>query len=71
MTKDEQEKLAELIAIKVAEKYVVIMKEYVGTQIKMHAYQCAAGKFAWLKSFVSAITGGLIVGIVLWIIDKT
>lgn len=70
MTKDEQEKFAELIAIKVSEKYLVVMKEHVSTQIKLHAFQCAAGKFAWVKSLVSAITGGTIVGLIMWAVDK-
>lgn len=67
---EERDKLAELIAIKVSERYFDLTKEYVGTQIKMHAYQCAAGKWGWFKSMASAVTGGVIVGLVLWIVKR-
>lgn len=67
---DDQEKLAELIAIKVAEKYVVIMKEYVSKEIQIHAFKCAAGKWGWFKSFISAVCGGVIVGLLLWITTR-
>lgn len=68
MTLKEREDLAELISIKVAERYLTIVKEHVQTQITMHAYQCAAGKWGWFKSFVSAITGGVVVGLILWVV---
>ena len=67
---NEQEALAELIAIKVAEKYVLIMKEYVGKEITIHQFQCAAGKWGWCKSLLSAVTGGVAVGVIMWFITK-
>jgi len=67
---DGQDALAELIASKVADKYFDYMKEYVATQIQMHSYQCAAAKWGWFKSFFSGITGGVIVGVIIWIIQK-
>lgn len=70
MTNKEIEDLAELIAIKVSDRYFEFTKEYVATQVKLHTFQCAAGKFAWLKSLASAITGGIIVGIVMWFVNK-
>ena len=69
-SESEREKLAELIAIKVAEKYLVIVKEHVETTIKLHAFQCAAGKWGWFKSTLSAIMGGVMVGAILWFIKK-
>lgn len=65
---DEREKLAELIAIKVAEKYLVIVKEHVGREIALHKYQCAAGKWSWFNSLLSAVLGGVITGLVVGVL---
>lgn len=69
-TKDE----IKVIAQEVAEHYFGLMKEYVGKEIKLHIAQCAASKWGWFKSFLSGITGGVIVGIVvgitMWLINN-
>ena len=68
LTKDEMEQVVELIAIRVAERYFGIMKEYINGQINLHTAQCAAAKYGWVKSIASAVLGGVIVGVIMWTI---
>jgi hypothetical protein len=74
MNDTEQEKLAELIAIKVAEKYVIIMEKHVKTQIELHAAQCKAGKyskvFCAVLGFLGAVVGGCFVALFGWLLKK-
>ncbi|MCK9519882.1 MAG: hypothetical protein M0R06_03295 [Sphaerochaeta sp.] len=64
MTEQQMNQLAELISIKTSERYMVIVKEHVATQIELHAANCAAKKYTWVKNLVSAIIGGVIVGLI-------
>lgn len=68
MTEREIERLAELVAIKVNEQYLKIVKEMIKSAVILHVAQCAAGKYAWLKSLGSAVVGGVVVGVILWIV---
>lgn len=68
MSEKEIERLAELVAIKVNEQYLKIVKEMIKGAVTLHVAQCAAGKYAWLKSLGSAVVGGVVVGVILWIV---
>lgn len=70
MENKEIERLAELISIKTSEKYLKITKEFIDNQIKLHAAQCEAKKFASIKNFISGILGGIVVGAIIWLIRK-
>ncbi len=66
----EIERLAELISIKTSEKYLEITKEFTKTQIYLHAAKCEAKKFVSLKNFASGILGGIVVGVIIWLIKN-
>jgi len=70
MNDHEQEKLAELIAIKVCEKYVLIMKDYVKKEVELHTLQCSVGKFTKALSVISAVICGCCVALFAWFIKK-
>lgn len=70
MENKEIERLAELISIKTAEKYLEITEKYTNTQIRLHAAQCVAKKFVAVKNLVSGILGGVVVGLIIWLIKK-
>lgn len=64
------ERLAELISIKTADKYLEITKDFVANAIRLHAAQCEAKKFVSIKNFISGILGGIVVGIIIWLIKS-
>lgn len=70
MENKEIERLAELISIKTSEKYLVITEKSIATQIRLHAAQCEAKKFVSIKNFVSGILGGIVVGVIIWLIKS-
>ena len=70
MENKEIERLAELISIKTSEKYLAVTKEFIDTQISLHAAQCEAKKFVSVKNFVSGILGGIVVGVIIWLIKS-
>lgn len=70
MTEREIERLAELVSIKTSEKYLQISKEVIHEGIALHSAQCEAKKFGKLKSFLSAIGGGIIVSAISWFSKK-
>ena len=70
MNDHEQEKLAELIAIKVSEKYLIITEKHVSTQIKLHKAECTVGKCSKVISVISAIFCGVCVALFSWFIKK-
>ena len=70
MTEREIERLAELVSIKVSERYLLISKELVKNEIVLHVAQCKAGKFSKLMGVVCAVIGGSAVAIVNWILRK-
>jgi len=66
MTEKDIERLAELIAIKVNERYLEIVKKMIAASIKLHVAECAAGKYLWIRSLVSSVVGGVVVGVILY-----
>jgi hypothetical protein len=70
MTEREIERLAELVSIKTNEKYLQIAKEIIHEGIILHSAQCEAKKFGKLKSFLSAVSGGVIVASISWLLRK-
>ena len=70
MENKEIERLAELISIKTSEKYLAVTKEFIDTQIRLHSAQCEAKKFMAIKNLVSGILGGIVVGVIIWLIKK-
>ena len=66
----EIERLAELISIKTSEKYLEITKDFTKTQIYLHAAKCEAKKFGSIKNLVSGILGGIVVGVIIWLIKN-
>lgn len=70
MTEREIERLAELVAIKVSERYLMISKEQMKNAIRTHHAECAAGKFSKLMGLVFAVIGGTAVAVVNWILKK-
>lgn len=64
------ERLAELISIKTADKYLEITKEFIDNQIRLHSAQCEAKKFTSIKNLVSGILGGIVVGVIIWLIKS-
>lgn len=70
MTEREIERLAELVSIKVSERYLLISKELVRSEINLHVVSCAAGKFTKIMGVVCAVIGGSAVALVNWIIKK-
>jgi len=70
MENREIERLAELISIKTSEKYLKITKDFVDTQIQLHSARCEAKKFASVKNFVSGILGGIVVGVIIWLVKN-
>ena len=70
MENKEIERLAELISIKTSEKYLKITKEFIDNQIKLHSAQCEAKKFVSIKNFISGILGGIVVGVIIWLVKS-
>lgn len=70
MTEREIERLAELVAIKVSERYLIISKELVKNEIKLHVVSCAANKFSKIMGIVFAVIGGSCVAVVNWLLKK-
>jgi len=70
METQEIERLAELISIKTSEKYLKITKEFIDNQISLHSAQCEAKKFTAIKNLVSGILGGIVVGVIIWLIKN-
>ena len=70
MNDHEKDAFAELIAIKVAEKYLLIMEKHVSTQIKLHKAECSVGKFTKVISVISAIFCGVCVALFSWFLKK-
>jgi hypothetical protein len=70
MTEKEIERLAELIAIRVNEKYLVITKDLIDDKIQTHEFKCEAGKFSKAMGIVFAVIGGSIVAGVSWVLRK-
>jgi len=70
MTENDREKLAELISIKVAEKYFKITKEYIQKEIELHTLQCSNRKFSKVLAVVCAVIGGVCVGFFNWLLNK-
>jgi hypothetical protein len=58
MSDREIETLAELISIKTADRYLVVTKELIAKEIKMHATTCENGKFKKVATAIAAIVGG-------------
>lgn len=70
MTEKEIERLAELVAIKVSERYLVISKDVVKHAIQSHKFECRAGVFSRTMGVVCAVIGGCVVALFNWIIRK-
>lgn len=70
MTDTEIERLAELVAIKVNERYLVIAKDHIGTQINLHAANCVVAKTKTARGLIFGAIGGIIVAIFSWILSK-
>ena len=70
MTEREIERLAELVSIKVSERYLLISKELVKSEIRLHVVSCAAGKFSKIMGIACAVIGGSAVALVNWILRK-
>ena len=64
------ETLSELIATKVCEKYVLIMKDHVATRIQLHKAECSAGKFSKVMGVVCAVVGSACVAVINWLLRK-
>jgi hypothetical protein len=58
MSDKEIETLAELISIKTADRYLVVTKELIAKEIKMHATTCENGKYKRVATAISALIGG-------------
>jgi len=70
MTEREIERLAELVAIKVSERYLLISKELVEDKIELHVAECSARKFSKLMGVVYAVIGGSLVAAFNWILRR-
>ena len=70
MNAHDQDALAELIAIKVCERYVVIMEKYVQQEVKLHKAECSAAKFSKITGVVCAVIGGGCVAVINWMLRK-
>ena len=70
MNDNDREKLAELIAIKVSEKYFLIMKEYIANEIRLHKAECTVGKSTKVMGFICAVFGGIFAAFLNWLLRK-
>lgn len=70
MTEREIERLAELVAIKVSERYLLINKAGMKAEIALHRAECKAGKFTKLMGVAYAIVGGVVVAVINWLLAR-
>jgi len=70
MTEREIERLAELISIRVNEKYLAITRTLIDEKIQTHKLECEAGKFSKVMGIVFAVIGGTVVAMVNWALRK-
>ena len=62
--------IIEKITREIAEQYLKVTKEIIGTEIKQHKSDCELAKFNKVKTITTAGVSGAIVAVLNWLLRK-